>query len=107
MAPIRITTEQLIPVDVAPVTSAGNPAPIDGTPVYQIDDPTVASITQPGDTATGCLLVSVGVGTTKIRGTVDADLGSGVRTIPFEEDVIVLTPEAAAVTVTSGEARLK
>lgn len=104
---IRLTTEQEIPVDVAPKTPAGHPATIDGTPVYSIDDGAVAEIIAPGDSPTGIIVRSVGVGMTTLSGTVDADLGSGVRTIPFSVQVEIVTPEAALVDVTAGAARLK
>lgn len=104
---IRISTEQEIPIDVLPLTAGGHAAPIDGAPTYRVDDPNIVLITTPGDTETGCILVSGRVGSTVVRGSVDADLGSGVRTLSFELPIEVVTPEAIAVNVLAGDARLK
>jgi len=102
-----LTDEQKVNLTIAPVTAAGNPARIDGVPVWVTSDEGVVSLEVSPD-GFSAEAVTVGpVGQAQVSVTVDADLGTGVRTLTGILDIEVVAAEAASVGITAGAPELK
>lgn len=103
---LALTTEQKISVTLTPTTAAGNPATLDGAPVWAVTegDATV-EVSEDGLTAT---IISGEVGISTITVTADADLDEGeVREIGDVIALNVVAPEAAGLGLSAGEPELK
>jgi hypothetical protein len=97
-----LASDQLVTAQIKAVDAKGNPARIDGAPVWaSSDEGVVTVIATDGETAA---IAAVGpVGTAQVQVTVDADLGEGVRPLTGTLDVEVVASEAVAVTIVPGE----
>ena len=91
---------------IQPVNAKGNPAPIDGVPVWTISDPTVATLTVADDGLTASL-VAINPGSVQITVQADADLGPGTKLITGTLDVTVTAAEAVAINIIPGVAELQ
>jgi hypothetical protein len=67
----------------------GNPAPVDGVPVWASSDETVLALTIADDGMSALKIDTVAPGTARVTVTADADLGAGVKTITGFKDVEV------------------
>jgi hypothetical protein len=97
-----INTDQYYPsVVLGILNSAGNPASVDGIPIWASSDSTVLAVT-PNPDGMSAAVMTVGPGVGRISVTADADLGAGVTTINgVSEDVnVVLGPSQQASTFT-------
>lgn len=97
-----------LPVDrkvaalIQPVDMYGNPALIEGVPVWSVSDPGVLAITPSVDGLSVVVepLGPLAVAQLKVEG--DADLGTGVKTIVGLADVETVAGEAVAFNVQFG-----
>ena len=102
-----LTTEEKVTLTIAPITPAGNPARVDGIPVWSVSDPAIATLTVSGD-GMSAEIVSTALGQTVITVEVDADLDQGeVRTLTGMMDITVVEPEAVTMTIEAGAPVLK
>lgn len=77
--------------------SHGNPATVDGAPVWSTGDGSVLTVTQDAD---GMAAAIAGVGpaaATQLLVTADADLGAGVQSIIGTTDITVAAGQASAI----------
>jgi hypothetical protein len=88
---ITINNEQKVQVTLAPVTTGGNPAPLDGVPTWDVisGDSTVEP---EADGKSAWLISGNDPGDTQIIVKADADLGEGVVEI---SDIISLSVQGA------------
>ena len=103
---ITITNEQKVQVTLAPTTAAGNPATLDGAPVWAValGDATL-EVSEDGLSA---FLVSGAADvTSQITVTADADLGAGVTTLTDVIDLAVVAAQASALGLVTGTPILK
>jgi hypothetical protein len=101
MLTLQCSNEEKIPVAVAPVTAAGNPASVEpGTLKVTVisGDGTFSVI---GDTDFE-LVSGAGAGDTVYRVEADADLGPGTDTIGDDVTLTVRLAEATALGLTAG-----
>lgn len=102
---IAITNEQKILVTLAPTTASGNPAPLDGVPVWAVTEgDATLEVAEDGRSS---YLISGDIGSSLILVTADPDMGEGVREI---SDVIALTvvaAEAASIGLSAGSPEQK
>lgn len=97
-----LNTDQFLPNVILSITnSRGDPAAVDGVPVWASSDETVLSVT-PADDGMSAVVSTVAPGTARITVQADADLGSGVSSITgVSEDVnVVLGPSSVASVMT-------
>lgn len=82
--------------------SHGQPAPVDGVPVWASSDETVLTVVAAADGMSAAVNTVAPGGPARISVTADADLGAGVATITgVSEDVMVtLGPSNAASQMT-------
>ena len=101
-----INTDQNFPNVTLTITNqAGNPASVDGIPVWASSDSTILAVT-PGADGMSALVSTVAPGVARISVTADADLGSGTTTITgVSEDVNVTagpSSQASLISFTFG-----
>lgn len=102
-----LTDEQKAALAIQPVTAAGNPARVDGTPEWSSSDEAIVTIV-PSFDGLSAEAVTVGpVGVAQVSVKVDADLGNGIRTLTATLDVEVIAAEAVTVGITAGTPELK
>lgn len=103
---ITSTKEEKIPLSLQPVTAAGNPAAVDGIPVWEITEGD-ATVEVAPDGLSAFIVSGSTIGTAKYRVSADADLGEGVRTIEIVGDYTITDAGAAALGLVAGAAVLK
>lgn len=99
---LTLTDEQKCSLAVEFKTAAGNPAKVDGTPVWTVSDENVLEVQPAEDGLSAVVLAKGPLGNGQVRVTADADLGEGVREIHGLLDVEVVASEATSVIVVSG-----
>lgn len=89
MATLVLTDIQKVTLKVAPVSKAGNPAPVDGAPKWSTSNDAVVTLSV-SDDGLSCEVVTTGVlGTAQVSAVADADLGEGVVELTAVLDVEV------------------
>lgn len=85
--------------------SKGNPATIDGDPVWSSSDTAIATATAtPGNPFLAQLMPGTDIGNCQVKVEADADLGEGVRPVLCTMDVTVVGGEAVVGVISpSGE----
>ena len=77
----------------------GNPAKVDGAPVWAISDPGLLTIAQDDDGMAGAIGGAGPIGVGQLTVTADADLGDGVKTITGTADIEVVAGEASDLAI--------
>jgi len=103
---ITITNEQKVEVTLAPMTAAGNPATLDGAPVWEVVAGD-ATLEVAADGLSAFLVSGVADINSQITVTADADLGEGVITLTDTIDLAVVAAEASQLGLTAGTPVLK
>ncbi len=97
-----LTDVQKVVVSITPVDAKGNPAPIDGKPVWTASDPSIISIVPSQDGLSADVIAVGPLGNAQVQVSADADLGEGVATIPGTLDVTVTASQAVSLTISAG-----
>lgn len=99
---MTMTNSQKVHVTIQPVDKQGNPAVVDGVPVWASSDSTIITVT-PNATGMEADVVAVGLlGDAKVSVSADADLGAGVTTIFGSLDVTITQGQAVGIKITVG-----
>lgn len=93
---ITITNEEKVQVTLAPTTAAGNPATLDGAPVWTVTEGD-ATLDVAVDGLSAFLISGDANKNSKITVTADADLGEGVVTLTDTIDLAVVAASANAL----------
>lgn len=102
-----LTDEQKVTLALTPKTAAGNPAKLDGAPVWSVSAPEVASL-EVAEDGLSATVVTVGLGAVQVSVSADADLDEGeVRTVSGVLDIEVVAAEAASLGISAGVPELK
>jgi hypothetical protein len=97
-----LPVDHKVPASIQPVDAAGNPAVVDGVPVWTSSSPEIATVNAAAD-GLSAEIVPVGpVGSCQINVTADADVGGGITTITGLLDVQTAAGEAVGLQVTTG-----
>lgn len=99
---LTLTDIQGVDLSVAPVDAKGNPAKVDGAPVWVVSAPDVCDIAVAADGLSAHVTAKGPLGSCQVTVTADADLGEGVRNITGMLDVEVIASEAASLSITAG-----
>ena len=103
MATPTLTAGRAKPVNLVINDKKGNPARVDGMPVWTSSDESVATVT-PSEDGMSATILSLGTtGTAQISVTADADLGEGVREMTGSALIDVIAGEAFAFALMLGE----
>jgi hypothetical protein len=92
---------QKVNLTVEALNAAGNPAPVDGAPVWSTSDPNIVSLVIAPD-GFSAVAHSVSLGVATITVTADADLTAGVRAISTAMVIQVVPAEAVSLVLTAG-----
>jgi hypothetical protein len=95
-------SQQCVLGPVVPKSKGGNPAPIDGKPVWTVSDPTILTLTVTDDGLSATVVSTGKLGTSQVAVSADADLGEGVTTISGTVDVTVQAGAAVTLEVPTG-----
>lgn len=93
---ITITNEEKVQVSLAPTTAAGNPATLDGVPVWEVISGD-ATLEVAEDGLSAFLVSGAADVNSQISVTADADLGEGVVTLTDVIDLAVVLAKASAL----------
>lgn len=97
-----ITTDDNFPnVTLSIVNARGEPAPVDGVPVWASSDETVLRVTPAAD-GMSAVVDTVAAGTARVTVSADADVGAGVVTLTgVSEDInVTVGPNSVASVMT-------
>jgi hypothetical protein len=99
---VVLKDNQRVTVNVSPVDAKGNPAQVDGAPVWAVVGPSILTL-EPSTDGLTCVATTTGaLGVTQLTVTADADLGEGVVTISGLMDFEVVGGMAVGLAVTAG-----
>lgn len=96
-----LADDQQVSVAFTAVDRRGNPARLDGAPVWSSSDPLILTVT-PNDDNSAAVLAVGPTGTAQVQVTVDADIGSGIRNLVGILDVEVVAGEAVSLDLVPG-----
>lgn len=100
--PFLLTDVQKLPLAVSFVTAAGNPAVVDGKPVWASSAPELVTV-EPSVDGLSAVVTSVGpLGFSQISVRADAKLGEDIEEIIGVLDIEVVPSQAANVVITAG-----
>lgn len=97
-----LTDVQKVELSISPTSAAGNPAPLDGAPVWSSSDESVLVVTASEDGLSAVAVTTGKLGRAQVNVSADADLGEGVKTITGVLDVEVRVSEAVSLAVSAG-----
>ena len=103
---ITITNEQKVQVTLNPTTEAGNPAQVDGAPVWAVSSGD-ATLDVAADGMSAFLVSGAANTNSQVSVSADADLGAGVTTITDTVDLAVVQASASALGAIVGTPILK
>lgn len=89
---VHLSNEEKVRLAVTPMTPGGQPAPVDGAAVWEVDG---ACTVEPIDATSAWVLSGTEVGDSTVTVACDADMGAGVVTIMDTCVVHVASPMAA------------
>lgn len=90
-----LTSQEFPSVTLTITNAAGQPAPVDGVPVWATSDATVISVVAAADGMSAVVAAVAPGGPARITVTADADLGAGVSTITGVSEDITVTQDPA------------
>lgn len=102
MASFILTDTQEVAGSAAFTDKAGNPATVDGAPVWASSDETVLTAAAAADGMSGTFTATGKLGSAQGSVTADADLGSGIESVILTQDFDVVASKAVAGTITLG-----
>lgn len=93
---------QRVTINVSPVDAKGNPAQVDGAPVWAVVGPGIVTL-EPSSDGFTCVATTTGeLGTTQLTVTADADVGEGIQTISGLLDLEVVGGVAVGLAIAAG-----
>jgi hypothetical protein len=99
----KLPDNQKVPVSIAFTDAAGNPAPVDGVPVWTASDNGTLLTLEVSTDGMFCMIIANGpLGTAQVNVSADADLGAGVVTITGLLDIEVVAGQAVNVMINPG-----
>lgn len=99
---VTMTVDHFFEASLQPVDSFGNPARVDGVPVWGVSDESILDVGPSADGLSAIVSAVGTVGVAQVTVSADADLGDGVRELTGILDVEVLAGEAVALSITAG-----
>lgn len=97
-----LTDSQKVTLSVGFTNPIGNPAPVDGVPVWTVSNPDIIDLQVASDGMTAEAITKGPLGACQITVTADADMGEDVRSITGSLDMEVRASEAVSVGLTAG-----
>jgi hypothetical protein len=98
MSAFILTDSQYVPVSVDFVDRAGNPAKVDGAPVWASSDEALFTVVAAADGLTSVVTATGKLGDGVLTVTADADLGAGITPVTLTQDLTFTSDVAVAGT---------
>lgn len=99
---MNMKVSQKLPLSISIVDAGGNPALVDGLPVWSLSDPSMGSfVVSPGGMSAE-FQPSGPLGDVEIQVKADADLGAGVREILGNLPVSIAAGDAVSIQIAAG-----
>lgn len=99
---LQLTDSQQCELSIKPVDKKGNPAKLDGKPVWSVDNTELLAAV-PSDDGMSCTLKAVGpLGSGTVSVKADADLGEGVTEVVGVANVEIVAGQAVSVNIEAG-----
>lgn len=98
---LTLTDIQKVSLSIAPVSAAGNPAPVENV-VWTSSNPEVLEVVASEDGLTAVASTVGPLGTAQVTVVADADLGEGVVPLTGILDVVVVGSQAVSLGVVAG-----
>lgn len=102
METLKLQDDQKVSLQIAIVDAKGNPAVVDGTPIWSSSNEAILTVVAAADGMSAVATAVGPLGPSQIAVTADADLGAGVKPILGTQDVDVVAGEAVSVGITAG-----
>ena len=102
MAAFILTDSQEVSASIAYVDKAGNPASVEGAPVWASSDDSVLTVLAAADGMSATASSTGKLGTAQLTVTADADLGAGVTSLTAMQDFEIIAGAAVAGNFTLG-----
>jgi hypothetical protein len=99
---LLLTDSQKVTLTIAPVTAAGNPAPVDGIPEWGTSDENILTIEPATDGLSAEAITTGKLGTAQITATADAEMDDGVTTISGAMTIDVMAGQAVSLGISAG-----
>ena len=102
--PMAITLQvtQQFPLEIQPVDARGNPAAVDGAPVWSVSDDTLLKIEVAADGLSAVVSALGPIGSAQVTVRADARMGEEVREIVGTLNVLLVAAEAVALQLVAG-----
>lgn len=98
-----IKTSEQLPLSISIVDMFGNPAKVDGAPVWALTDVDAATVEVAEDGMSAVVKPTGKAASLKVQVSADADLGEGVKTLLGELDLDIVSGEAVSISIVAGE----
>lgn len=99
---MNLKVSQNLPCTIDIKDARGNPALVDGPPVWSVTDAALATVVAAAD-GMSALVSPIGpMGSFQVQVNADADLGAGVKTIVGTLDIDLVAGDASIVTIAAG-----
>lgn len=99
---LTLTDVEKVQLSIQPVDAKGNPAKVDGPPVWSTSDETIATVMAAEDGLSATVLANGPLGTVQVTVKADADLGAGVAELVGILEIEVVASAAVALQVSAG-----
>lgn len=97
---LKVTNK--LPLSLKLVDKFGNPAPVDGAPVWSLTNPALGTLNVAADGMSAELVPAGPLGSFSVQVSADADLGEGVKTIFGELPIDLIGGDAVSVVIEAG-----
>jgi hypothetical protein len=97
-----LTDVQKVSLKLKPVSAAGNPAAIDGSPKWSVSDDSVVTLVVAEDGLSADVVTTGKLGVAQVLVVADADLGEGVKELTGTLDLEVKASEAVNLNLEAG-----
>ena len=99
---ITLQVTQQFPLEIQPVDARGNPAAVDGAPVWSVSDDTLLKIEVAADGLSAVVSALGPIGSAQVTVRADARMGEEVREIVGTLNVLLVAAEAVALQLVAG-----
>lgn len=97
--------DRVVTLSIQPVDAAGNPAPVDGAPVWASSDEALVTVVAAEDGLSAELRPVGALGLAQISVSADALMGPEIRNLTGLLEVQIVGGEAVALNIVAGELR--
>lgn len=100
---LTLSVTQKVELQLQPVDIKGNPAPVDGEPLWDVSDPSLIDLVQSHDGLSALVAARGGTGHVQVTVRADARLGPDTREIMGVLEIDLVPAEAVALGIVAGE----